>query len=66
MHVLHEFTELERIQKIIWIIFFPAINNINSALHLTLTYCIPPEKTATAANRHLDYFWYCFRHFCNK
>ncbi len=51
-----EFTESERIRKIIWIIF-SAINNINSALHLTQTYCIPPERTAAATHRHLDYFW---------
>ncbi len=52
----HEFTESERIRKLIWIIF-SAINNINSALHLTQTYCIPPERTAAATHRHLDYFW---------
>ncbi len=52
----HEFTESERIRKIIWIIF-SAINNINSALHLTQTCCIPPERTAAATHRHLDYFW---------
>ncbi len=34
------------------------INNINSALHHTQTCCIPPEMTATAMHRHLDYFWY--------
>ncbi len=51
-----EFTESERIRKIIWIIV-SAINNINSALHLTQTYCIPPERTAAATHRHLDYFW---------
>ncbi len=50
-----EFTESERIRKIIWIIF-SAINNINSALHLTQTYSIPPERTAAATHRHLDYF----------
>ncbi len=53
---LHEFTESERIRKIIWIMF-SAINNINSALHLTQTYCIPPERTAAATHCHLDYFW---------
>ncbi len=53
---LQEFTESERIRKIIWIIF-SAINNINSALHLTQTYCIPPERTVAATHRHLDYFW---------
>ncbi len=62
---IHEFTESERIRKIIWIIF-SAINNINSALHLTQTYCIPPDRTATATHYHLDYFWNCFLHFCNK
>ncbi len=36
---LQEFTESQRIRKIIWIIF-STINNINSALHLTQTYCI--------------------------
>ncbi len=46
----------ERIRNIIWIIF-SAINNINSALHLTQTCCIPPERTAAATHRHLDYFW---------
>ncbi len=51
-----EFTESESIRKIIWIIF-SAINNINSALHLTQTYCIPPERTAAATHSHLDYFW---------
>ncbi len=51
-----EFTESERIRKIIWIIF-SAINNINSALHLTQTHCIPPERTAAATHHHLDYFW---------
>ncbi len=44
-----EFTESERIRKIIWIIF-SAINNINSALHLTQTCCIPPERTAAATH----------------
>ncbi len=36
------------------------INNLNSALHLTQTYCILPERAAAATHRHLDYFWYCF------
>ncbi len=57
-----EFTESERIRKIIWIIF-SAINNINSALHLTQTYCIPPERTAAATHRHLDYFGSAFEIF---
>ncbi len=56
---LHEFTESERIRKIIWILF-SAINNINPALHFTQTFGIPPERTATATHCHLDYFWYCF------
>ncbi len=55
-HFRVQFTESERIRKIIWIIF-SAINNINSALHLTQTCCIPPERTAAATHRHLDYFW---------
>ncbi len=57
---LHEFTESERIRKIIWIIF-SAINNINSALHITQPYCILTERTAAATHHHLDYFW--FWHF---
>ncbi len=43
----------QRIRKIIWIIF-SAINTINSALHLTQTCCIPPERTAAVTHRHLD------------
>ncbi len=52
----HMFDESERIRKIIWIIF-SAINNINSALRLTQTCCIPPERSAAATHHHLDYFW---------
>lgn len=55
----------ECIGKIFWIIF-STINNLNSALHLTQTYCIPPEQTAAATHHQLDYFCYCFWHFCNK
>ncbi len=47
--------ESERVSKIIWITF-SAINNIYSALHLTQTYWILPERTAIATHRNLDYF----------
>ncbi len=46
---LQEFTESEKIRKIIWIIF-SAINNINSALHLTQTYCILPDCGCNASS----------------
>ncbi len=41
---LHKFTEW--IGEIISIIFSAIINNLNSALHLTQTYCILPKRTA--------------------
>ncbi len=61
---LHEFTESERIRKIIWI-KFSAIININSALHLTQTCCIPPEGTAAATASSFELLWIT-GHFCNK